>query len=133
MIAMLRLALRNLTRNRRRALTALLTVVIAVVAMVLADGFAQWIFWAMREGTIQSELGHIQVVKTGYYTTGAADPFAYVIPESSPVRDQIESTPGVRLVAPRLKVAGLVGRGETTVSFIADGVDPQKESELSKA
>jgi len=132
-VASLLIAARNLTRNRRRALTALLTVSVAVIAMVLTDGFAQWIFWAMREGTIQGQLGHIQVVRPGYHTAGAADPFAYVIPEKSPEFAAIEGTPGVKLAAPRLTVTGLVSHGETTVSFVADGVDPKRETELSKA
>ena len=127
------IAARNLTRNRRRALMALLTVSMAVIAMVLADGFAQWIFWAMREGTIQSQLGHIQVVRPGYHQTGSADPFAYILPRQAPELQAIEQTPGVKLAAPRLSVTGLISHGETTVSFIADGVDPAKEAELSKA
>lgn len=126
-------ATRNLVRNRRRALIALLTISSAVIAMVLSDGFVQWIFWAMREGTIQSQLGHIQVVRPGYYSAGAANPFAYIIPENSPQRRAIESTSGVKLVAPRLSVTGLISHGENTVSFVGDGVDPGKEAELSKA
>ncbi|HSG55094.1 MAG TPA: hypothetical protein VLA45_06530, partial [Paracoccaceae bacterium] len=82
-MASLLIAVRNLTRNRRRALMALLTVGMAVIAMVLADGFVQWIFWAMREGTIQSQLGHIQVVRPGYHRAGAADPFAYILPRDA--------------------------------------------------
>jgi putative ABC transport system permease protein len=132
-MADLLIAARNLTRNRRRALMALLTVSMAVIAMVLADGFAQWIFWAMREGTIQSQLGHIQVVRLGFNRAGAANPFAYIIPRSAPERQTIEKTPGVKLVAPRLSVTGLISHGDTTVAFIADGVDPGKEAELSKA
>ena len=65
-MANLLIAARNLARNRRRALSALLTVAVGVVALVLADGFTQWILWAMREGTIQSQLGHIQVMRPGY-------------------------------------------------------------------
>jgi len=132
-VASLLIAARNLSRNRRRALTALMTVSVAVIAMVLADGFAQWIFWAMREGTIQGQLGHIQAVRPGFYKAGAADPFAYVIPENSPEHQAIEGFPGVKLAAPRLTVTGLVSHGETTISFLADGVDPRKETELSKA
>jgi putative ABC transport system permease protein len=129
----LMIATRNLTRNRRRALIAFLTVSAAVIAMVLTGGFVQWIFWAMREGTIQSQLGHIQVVRTGYNRAGAADPFAYIIPRGAPEYQAIEKTPGVKVVAPRLSVSGLISHGETTVSFIADGIDPSKEKELSKA
>lgn len=132
-MANLLIAARNLTRNRRRAVMALLTVGMAVISLVLADGFAQWIFWAMREGTIQSQLGHIQVVRPGYAHSGASDPFAYIIPQQGVERQAIEQIPGVKLAAPRLSVTGLISHGETTVSFIADGIDPVKELELSKA
>lgn len=132
-MANLLIAARNLSRNRRRAATALLTVSVAAIAMILADGFAQWIFWAMREGTIQSQLGHIQVVRPGYFGAGAADPFRYIIPRGSAAYAAIEATPGVRLAAPRLSVTGLISHGDTTVSFIGDGVDPSREMELSKA
>lgn len=129
----LKIAARNLARNRRRALVALLTVAVGVISLVLADGFIQWVFWGMREGTIQSQLGHIQVMRPGYLSAGAANPHAYILPENLSQYRTIESTPGVKLVAPRLAVTGLVSHGETTVAFVADGVDPQKEAELSKA
>ncbi|MCU0842114.1 MAG: FtsX-like permease family protein [Thiobacillaceae bacterium] len=133
LLSSLLFAARNLGRNRRRAGIALMIVAVGVISMVLAEGFVQWIFWAMREGTIQSQLGHVQVVRPGYFKAGAADPFAYLLP-ADPARAQaIEQTPGVKLVAPRLSVAGLISHGETTVSFLADGVDPAKEAELSKA
>ncbi|CAH1385950.1 ABC transporter permease [Candidatus Nitrotoga sp. M5] len=134
-MANLLIAARNLARNRRRALAALLMVAVGVIALVLADGFIQWVFWGMREGTIQSELGHIQVMRPGYLHAGAANPYAYILPENSPQRSEIESAPGVKLVAPRLAVTGLISHGETTVAFVAVGVDPkkQKEAELSQA
>ncbi len=134
-MANLLIAVRNLARNRRRALTALMTVAIGVIALVLADGFIQWVFWGMREGTIQSQLGHIQIMRPGYLNAGAANPYAYILPENSPQRSAIESMPGVKLVAPKLAVTGLISHGETTVAFVAEGVDPkkQKEAELSQA
>ena len=127
------IAARNLVRNRRRALVALLTVAVGVISLVLADGFIQWIFWAMREGTIQSQLGHVQVMRPGYLKAGAANPYAFILPDTLQQRAAIEASPGVKVVAPRLAVTGLVSFGESTVSFIADGVDPKKEGELSKA
>jgi putative ABC transport system permease protein len=134
-MANLLIAVRNLARNRRRALTALTTVAVGVIALVLADGFIQWVFWGMREGTIQSQLGHIQIMRPGYLNAGAANPYAYILPENSPQRSAIESMPGVKLVAPKLAVTGLISHGETTVAFVAEGVDPkkQKEAELSQA
>lgn len=128
----LMIALRNLTRNRRRSLTALAIIAIGVVSMVLAEGFIQWIFWAMREGTIKFQSGHIQVVRPDYFTKGVANPLAYLLPAGSAEVKTLESTPGVKLVASRLKVTGLVSHGETTLAFLAEGVNPAKEAELSK-
>ena len=132
-VADLRTAVRNLTRNRKRALAGLLTIAFGVIAMVLANGFIHWIFWAMRESTIQSQLGHIQVVRPGYHEAGAADPFAYTLPPAVRERQAIEATPGVKIVAPRLSVSGLISFGETTVAFVADAVDPEKEAALKLA
>lgn len=127
------IAFRNLVRNRRRTLTALFIVVAGVVSMVLAEGFIQWIFWAMREGTIQFQSGHIQAVRPDYFNKGVANPLAFLLPENTPILKELASTPGVKLVAPRLQVTGLISHGETTVAFLAEGVLPAQEAELSKA
>lgn len=68
------LALRSLLRQPRRTAIALFAIGFGVVALLLAGGFMEWIFWAMRESTIQSQLGHVQVVRPGYLEQGAADP-----------------------------------------------------------
>mgnify|MGYP001764779409 CR=1 FL=1 len=132
-MAVLRLALRNLTRNRKRAAASLAIIAIGAVLIVLAEGFIQWIFWAMREAAIQSQLGHVQVTRPDYFKSGAIEPYAFLLPENAPERAAIESTPGVKLVAPRLNLTGLIAHGETTVSFMAEGVDPAKEESLSVA
>ena len=129
----IRTAVRNLTRNRRRATAGVLTITFGVIAMVLANGFIHWVFWAMRESTIQSQLGHIQVVRPGYHDAGAADPFAFLLPDASREREAIEATAGVKIVAPRLSVNGLIGFHDTTVAFVADAVDPEKEASLKLA
>jgi putative ABC transport system permease protein len=128
----LRLAFRNLWRNRRRSTIALATVGFGVVALVLAGGFIEWIFWAMRTATIESQLGHIQVVKRGYFEAGAADPFAYLLPDDSPTFAELEHSPGVLFVTPRIAFTGLVSHGDLTVSFAGEGVDPIKERTVSK-
>ncbi len=132
-VADIQTAVRNLSRNRRRALVGLLTIACAVIALVLTNGFIHWVFWAMRESAIQSQLGHIQVVRPGFNKAGAADPFAFTLPDAARERVAIEATPSVKIVAPRLRVSGLIGFGETTVAFVADAVDPAKEAAFKLA
>lgn len=125
-------AFRNVTRQYRRSLFGISAVTFGVVALTLAGGFIEWIFWATREGTIQTGLGHIHVMRQGYLDGGQADPLNYLLPQDSPVREAIDRFPMVRLSAPRLAFNGLISHGEATISFIGEGVNPEKEREVSR-
>jgi putative ABC transport system permease protein len=127
----LRLAFRNVARQRRRSAMGVVAVAFGVIALMLAAGFIEWVYWAMREGVIGSRLGHIQIVREGYLESGTADPFRFLLPESAAERDAIEEVPGVVAVAPRLAFSGLVSLGDSTLSFIAEGIDPEKEKPFS--
>ena len=135
MINNLQLAVRNVMRSRRRALTAIFTIAVGTISLMLADGFIQWIFWGMREATIYSQSGHIQIIRPGYLSKGAANPYAYLLPKNLPQISEIEAIPGIKFLAPKIVLTGLISHGETTQAFIAEGVDPQKnkEVELSEA
>lgn len=128
----LRLALRNLGRQRRRTGLALSAISFGIVALLLAGGFIEWIFWGMREGAIHTRLGHIQVVRPGYIERGGSDAFGYLLPEQATEFDMIKSVDHVQAVAPRLVFNGLISHNETTLSFIGEGVDPEHEKEISQ-
>lgn len=124
-------AVRNVTRQYRRSLFGISAVAFGVVALLLAAGFIEWIFWATREGTIQSGLGHVQVMRSGYLDDGHADPWRFLMPVSSAPLDAIEKRQEVRLMAPRLAFNGIISHGDSSVSFVGEGVDPEKELKVS--
>lgn len=132
-IADFRLATRNLRRNTRRTLVATLTVAFGIVAYLLAGGFIAWIFEEMREGTIHSQLGHIQIVRPGYFEKGIADPYAFLLPEQSADQRNVEGVAGFRSLAPRLSFSGLISHDDTTIAFVGDGVDPEHEKPVSSS
>lgn len=127
------LAIRNILRQRRRSAVGLSAIAAGVVALLLAAGFFEWTYDKMREGTIRAHIGHIQVARKGFQDAGAADPFRYLIPEESEDRKLVETFPQVESVAPRIGFSGLISIGESTVSFLGDGVDPDREKSLSEA
>lgn len=133
LVTEIRLALRNVTRQRRRALLALATIIGGVVALLLAGGFIQWILDSMRESTIHSHLGHVQIVRPGFYEKGIADPYSYLLPKQSSTVESIERREEVQALAPRLVFSGLISHGDDTISFAGEGVDPEKEKALSRA
>jgi len=125
------LAIRNLRRNPGRSFVAIFTVSSGVIAFLLAGGFIGWIFEQMREGAIHSQFGHAQIVRPGYFEKGIADPYAFLLPAQPAALESIEKIPGFQSVAPRLAFSGLISRGEITVSFIGEGVDPVREKPIS--
>jgi putative ABC transport system permease protein len=127
----LHLALRNLGRNRSRTAVAILTVASGVIAFLLAGGFIAWIFQDMREATIHSQLGHAQIVRPGFFDKGIADPYAFLLPGHSNEQQALASPPGVVSIAPRLVLSGLISRGDTTLSFAGEGIDPVLENPIS--
>lgn len=131
LVADLRIAILNLRRNSRRTLVAMLSVAGGVVAFLLAGGFIAWIFHDMREATIHSQLGHIQIVRPGYLEKGAADPYAYLLPSASPEQRLIEESPNVITLTSRVAFNGLLSLGEATIPFIGEGIDPERERSIS--
>lgn len=128
----LRLALRNILRQRRRSLIAVAAVSFGIIAMMLAAGFIEWIFWANRDGVTVKQIGHIQVAKPGYYEGGKADPFAFLMPADTAALAAISAIPEVTGVAPRMDFIGLVSHGESTLSFIGEGIDPERDPALGQ-
>lgn len=131
-IASLQHAARNLLRSRNRTVVAVLTVASGIVAFLLAGGFIAWIFHDMREATIHSQLGHLQIVRPGYFDKGIADPYSYLLAARPPELEALEKMQGVKSVTPRLGFSGLASFGEATIPFVGEGVDPERERPISK-
>lgn len=126
------LAIRNLFRHRKRTLVALSAISFGVIALLIAGGFIEWVFWGMREGTIQSRFGHIQMTRPSYFEAGIADPFAYMLPDGIEEKIKPESMSHVDVISKRLVLSGLVSHDDTSVGFIGEGMDPEKDAAVSK-
>ena len=127
----LNMAFRNVVRHRRRALFSLLIICGGVLCFELAGGFIHWLLENMRESTIRSQVGHIQVVRPNYFKSGIADPYHYLLPERSDTERAIRARPEVEALAPRLSFSGLASFGDATVTFVGEGVDPPSEALVS--
>jgi putative ABC transport system permease protein len=133
MTAYLILAWRNVLRHRRRSIPPASAIAGGVVAIMLAAGFIEWGLWYGRESTIRAGLGHIRIFLPGYQTKGLADPFAYLLSSDLEALQQIRGMAHVRAVAPKLAFNGLISRGDTTISFIGEGVAPEEERVASRS
>jgi len=126
------IALRDLGRNPRRTQIALASIALGVVAFCIAGGFIEWILLNFREDTIHSFLGHVQISRPGYESGSVADGFSNLLTPPASVEAAILAVPHVVEIAPRLSIQGLVSTGDASLSFIGDGVDPDRETQLSR-
>jgi putative ABC transport system permease protein len=124
-------ALRNLARNRVRSAISLAAISFGVIAMLLAGGFIEWIFWAMREAAIEG-LGHIQITRPGFRDAGFADPNRYLLSADARELKIIRAAPGVEVVGERLILSGLASSGEITAAFTAEAGDPDMERKINE-
>jgi putative ABC transport system permease protein len=110
---------------------ALGIVALGTVALLISIGFVLATFLGLREVTIHSDVGHIQVTAPGGFdrATGAT---AFLSSERiEAVERFVEGVSGVRFVMRRLLFEGLASNGETTVAVIGRGVDPGREMRMS--
>ncbi len=123
-------ALRNLTRQKGRTGMTLASIVFGVIGLILSGGFVEDVFIQLREATIHSRLGHLQVYREGFYAQGAKDPYAYMIEDAAPVEAKAAAVPGVVDTMKRLNFFGLLNNGKTDLPIIGEGVEPAKEAKL---
>ena len=70
---LIKIAFRNILRNRRRSAITLLVIVFGSVGLILFGGYKAHTFFALRESTIRSRLGHLQIFAKGYVGIGVAE------------------------------------------------------------
>ena len=126
-------SLRNVLRRGRRSAIALAAIAFGVVALLIAGGFIGWILSEMRELSIRTWYGHVQVARAGYWEHGAADPAGHLVRREPQAIAQLRRDPRVETVAPRLSFAALVSHGDLTLSFLGEGVDPAAEEAFGRS
>ncbi len=127
----LKLAIRNVFRNRRRTLITLSAMGFGAAAIIVFGGFVNFIYIGVRESTIRSQVGHIQLYRKGFSEKGNLAPYDYLVGDYAALRAELMKIEHVKTVTARLGFSGLVSTGDTTTAFVGAGVDAEGEVELS--
>src|ERR1044072_9874429 len=129
----LKLAFRNVFRNKRRTIITLSAIAFGCASLIINSGIIFFIFRGLREDAIHGRYGHIQIYKRGYNEKQMTDPLAHTISnrEFEEIKALISSFPHVEDVTSKLEISGLMTFAGKSVSFLGVGVDPQKDSRFS--
>ena len=59
----------NLFRHKRRSFSTIAAIVLGGVSIFLYGGFIDYSFWILKEQTIRTNIGHVQIYNQNYFET----------------------------------------------------------------
>ncbi len=125
----LKLAWRNLWRNRRRTLITSASIFFAVFFALLMRSLQLGSYDHMYKNAIESYTGYIQVQHKDFWDEKIVDNTFSYNPE---LEQQILMDANVEAAIPRFESFALASNGPQTKGVLVMGVDPEKEKYLSK-
>lgn len=126
---MIRLALRNLSRNRWRSALTVAGAAVAVAALVWSQMMTEAFLDALVRSVTAVQLGDVRVESQAH----AQEPTLQdAFPATDALLDAARRVPGVRAVAPRLTTFGLLARDARSQAAIVLGVAPEAEAAASE-
>jgi putative ABC transport system permease protein len=126
------IALRNLSRHRRRTLLSLLVVAAGAVAVILTAGFIRFSFDGLREAIIHGGLGHLELMPAS--TGGPAGPDRSAPPALAGwarVREAAEATPHVLAAGAAVYLTGMASKDERSSAFVGVALEPERERRMN--
>ncbi|MDY6990302.1 MAG: ABC transporter permease [Thermodesulfobacteriota bacterium] len=130
-----RIAIRNLTRYKRRTLLTSLLITVGVLMVILFSGLSGS-FKAMMIGQItDSNLGQIQIHRRGYVSAIDTFPLNLNLNQEGygKIEHVLKNHPAVDAYAPRIKLGAMLSNYMETTNIRLNAVDPQKEVKVCPA
>jgi len=126
-VRLLRLAWRNVFRQKRRTLTTLAALVIGLAGLVVFQGYLSQLMIGFRDSTIRSGLGHLQVSSApGYFVEGEFNPFAYTLTDEDSVIKTLAADPRVLSVFPSTGFTAIGGLADKATTLLVKAYPADK-------
>ena len=129
MNTILKIAWRNIWRNKRRTLITVASIMFALFFAIIMRGFGIGSYEKMKENAVKSYSGYIQIHKNGYWDDKTINNIFSLDDE---IITKFESDTRVNVVIPRLESFSLASSGESTKGVVVMGISPEKEDKMTK-
>lgn len=124
----IRLAWRNIWRNKRRSIIIMISIVIGVTAIEVTDSLTRGLLFSMFENQVGQHTGHIQIHKTGYRDDRVIENYISNPPD---IRTLMSLSEDIKIVSERTISYGLVNSPTNSTGTTIIGVNPQNEMQTT--
>ena len=127
---LVRIALRNVVRNRRRSAITLVALGMAVCVLVFLRGAVNGLQAVLKERVIYGQTGVVQIHKRGFIANVKKSPLHFGCPAGPAMLAKVRAVEGVQAVTPRVAFATMVSVKDTTLFALGLGIDPVLEYDV---
>jgi putative ABC transport system permease protein len=124
----LKLAWKNLWRNRSRTVITVSAIFFAVILSTAAESLSRGVFDNLVKNIVSFYTGYIQVHKSGYQDEQILD---NSFEQLSSLESKIQSQHNTTAITPRLESFALASSEELTKGCMVVGIDPQRENKIT--
>jgi ABC-type lipoprotein release transport system permease subunit len=124
---LLRMAWRNVWRNKRRTLIALIAIALGLVFLTFMDGAIAGFQQAIFGNAVRLQGGNVQVHVPGYREKAKRLPLLPLADAESVVQ-AARAEPQVIAASRRINTGGFVSSREATMPVVITGIEPEKEA-----
>lgn len=125
---LVKMAWKNIWRNRNRTLITMSSIFFAVILSVLTTSLQQGTFDNLIKNVVSFYTGYIQVHKNGYWNEQILD---NSFEANNITENKILKTPNITGVSPRLESFALASSHDITKGCLTIGIDPIKEDRIT--
>lgn len=118
----------NLFRHKRRSFSTIFAIILGGVAIFLYGGFIDYSFWILKQQTVRTNIGHIQIYDKSYFET--SNKSKSIINNYQGLKADIIHDPElskyISTISGQLEFTGVISQyeHETSSYFSALGVEP---------
>jgi putative ABC transport system permease protein len=118
----------NLFRHKRRSISTIMAIILGGVSIFLYGGFIDYSFWILKEQTVRTNVGHLQVYNKLYFETSNKN--RSMIEDYKTLRNDIlkddDLAKYISTLSGQLEFTGIISQyeSETSSYFSALGVEP---------
>jgi ABC-type lipoprotein release transport system permease subunit len=128
MIQLLKIAFRDLGRNRRRSFFSALAVAMGLALLLLMAGFITGEMDSAMDTSIRLQSGHLQIRAGSYDESKTSLKWEDLITDPDQIAGQIAALDPVKAASPRLYASGIVAARNSSAGVRIIGIDPLSEA-----